>query len=122
MNQPPETEDAPAAIDAKAVAERVLKNPRRNALQVSTLEMTAVAERLIALEQLALTAFRMLHGIDRYCASPKPEKRALAALADTLIQQTADALHALGFKEEEVHDESKNQEQDAGPASTGSAG
>jgi Bacterial dnaA protein helix-turn-helix len=107
-------------VDAVAVAERIMRNPLREATRISTLDVAAIAARLIALEDLAGATFQLLLHIDELQSGESPRRRA-AALSDncqTLIRTIAGALTALGYSPNhlESHDDQEDQGAAAGAA------
>ncbi len=125
--------------DAVAAAEKIMRNPNREALGISVDAIVAMADRVLALEEIAATAYRLLSTVDameraqRPLPNPPPaqvgpntgtpvfgagegvERRAAeeaAALADSaraLTDTLAGALAALGYAVEEETDDEKTE-------------
>ncbi len=100
-----------ADVDVVAVAGRVARNPQFEALRVSTLELIAVCDRLLALEDIAGGAFQLICKLDG-CARYSPQ-------AELLIETLTSALSALGYSKETLHGEDESQ--DGGAAVAGAA-
>jgi Bacterial dnaA protein helix-turn-helix len=104
--------------DAVAVAARVMNDPLREAPAVSTLEIAAMAARLLDLEEIAAGTFQLLAAFDELqCAGPA--RRGLIARMRALIETIASALAALGYaqeQEEEIETNGKDQDQGSQPA------
>lgn len=117
---------APAA-DPIAAAQRIVrfKQPRVAALRVSTEETIAMAQRLLALDDVATTAYRLLATLDALegARSAQLSSRSLRRLgcagaaqltqcALALTEHLASALVALGYDttEEEISDGAEESE------------
>jgi phage host-nuclease inhibitor protein Gam len=89
--------EEPAMLSPYAIAMRVQRLGRRGALRVSTDEITAVAGRLLALEDIAASAYRLMDALDEMQAAPADRRAELAASARALAETLASALAALGY-------------------------
>jgi hypothetical protein len=100
---------APVVIDPVAAAERVARNPRREALRVSTLETVAMAMRLLALEDVAADTAQLLDRCEtaQTFTADGPTAREYAAGTRELMGTIASALAALGYATTEEATEEK---------------
>lgn len=83
--------------DPIAAAERVARNPLHEVMRVSTLEVAAMAVRLVELEQLAGATFQLLARCDVARDLSGAGATAYAAGTRELIETLASALEALGY-------------------------
>lgn len=99
-------------VDAVEVAERIMRNPPREATRISTLEVTALSARLLALEDLADVAYQLLAHVDELQQRPGGERRdaALTINCHALIRNTAEALAALGYSPDHLEERNDGQE------------
>lgn len=92
-----------ASIDAVEIAERIVRAgpPRRRAISTSAAAVVALALRLLALEDLAATAFELLVHIDELeherGRMPREREEALRANAAALSRRLGEQLMALGL-------------------------
>lgn len=107
-----------ADSDPVAAAERVARNPLHEAMRVSTLEIAAMAVRLVELEQLAGGFFQLLARCDVALdfTADGPTARDYAAGTRDLIGSLASALEALGYAT--TNEETANQEEASNVGST----
>jgi hypothetical protein len=100
---PPTLDDRIAAIDALAVADRIGRQALRGAMAASSIEIVALARRLLRLEGCAAATFELLTSIDRMHDDPKApdiaqQRRAVFAC----VEQIGNALGALGYVPQEL--------------------
>lgn len=84
--------------DPVEAAERIAGNPLYEAMRVSTLEIAAMAVRLVELENIAGATFQLLDLLDRAHASGRPAGAVYTADVRELIDTVASALQALGYE------------------------
>lgn len=127
--------------DPVAAAERIMRHPAREALSASADAIVAMADRLLALEEAAACAFRLLSVLDALAAARAPASSSpargggrprearwkgrecdLAAQARALTDTLASALAALGYDPtEETDDAPKSENEDGGPGAARAA-
>ena len=101
---PPSFADQVAAIDAIAVAARIIAQGPRAAIGASTHEIVAMAVRLVALNRLADLTYDLLITVDQVPTDPRALS-ALKALVDTKINAVGVSLEALGYAQPETAQE-----------------
>jgi hypothetical protein len=109
----PSLADQAAFVDAVAIASRILSSGARGAIGASTVEIVALAQRLLALQTLADLTFDMLATADQFETVTDLDAR--TALRREVAQKIAvlgASLEALGFGE--TQSETTNQEKNDG--------
>lgn len=93
--------------DALATARRVCSDPMRHAMGVSTLEVAAMAVRLLELEEAAATTFDLLAKIDEvarlqlaFSSADRARWRQIVPEVKQLTEVLSGALASLGYSQE----------------------
>lgn len=84
--------------DAVACAERICADPLGQATRASVNDITALATRLLCLEDVAVAAFQLLYAIDELALTPPgPRAAHLRGVIAALTYTLSGALAALGY-------------------------
>lgn len=113
----PTLDDRIAAIDALAVADRIGRLSLRGAMAASSIEIVALARRLIRLERCAAATFNMLVALDRLHDDPKAATAAQQReTVNALLDEVTGTLTALGYAADQDQSQDHSQQNSTGEA------
>jgi hypothetical protein len=107
----PTLADQAAAIDAIALAARIVGHGSRAAIGASTVEIIALARSVLTLSHIADLAFDMLSAADRFHAERNLDtRRAMRRAVDEKIDLLGASLEALGYGQPITNQENLEEE------------